>query len=172
MSPRLPPRRKAAGKAPRAAVWEETFKGAVLASEYDAEAYMNSAIYVSRFDQATWFLLHAIGVTPAGMKRQRRRVAIVRENYQFLRELRGGELVTIRSGFLAVGRKYIRFLHQMHDRGDDRLVASCDCTAVFAGLGSGKSIPLPGPVKRRATAHLVTSGTARHAAAGRGSPLR
>jgi len=151
-------RRPAAG--PRVPTWAETFKGAVLASEYDAEAYMNSHIYVSRFDQATWFLLHAIGITPAAMKRQRRRVAIVRENYQFLRELRGGELVTVRSGFLAVGNKYIRFLHQMHDRADERLVATCDCTAVFASLRSGKSIPLPPPVKRRATAHLVTAGPA------------
>ena len=159
-------RRRAAarGKAPRSPAWEETFKGAVLASEYDAEAHMNSAIYVARFDQATWFLLHAVGVTPAAMKRQRRRVAIVRENYQFLRELKGGELVTIRSGFLAVGRKYMRFLHQMHDRGNERLVASCDCTAVFASLGSGKSIPLPGSVVRRATAHLVTAAPKRRGA--------
>lgn len=142
---------------PAPARWEETFKGAVLASEYDAEASMNSHIYVSRFDQATWFLLHAIGVTPAGIKRQRRRVAIIRENYQFLRELRGGELVAVRSGFLAVGSKYMRFLHQMHDRADDRLVATCDCTAVFASLRSGKSIPLPPAVQRRAAAHLVSA---------------
>ena len=144
--------------------WEETFKGAVLASEYDAEASMNSHIYVSRFDQATWFLLHAVGVTPAGMKRQRRRVAIIRENYQFLRELKGGELVTVRSGFLAVGVKYIRFLHQMHDRASDRLVATCDCTAVFASLSSGKSIPLPPAVKRSAGSRLVTASAEKHAA--------
>src|SRR6516162_7680808 len=93
--------------------WVETFKGAVLTSEYDAEAYMNSQIYVARFDQATWFLLHAVGVTPASVKRQRLRVAIVRQNYQFLAELRGGELVAVKSGFVAVGAKYVRFLHQM-----------------------------------------------------------
>ena len=146
-----------------AAAWEETFKGAVLASEYDAEASMNSPIYVARFDQATWFLLHAIGVTPDGMKRQRRRVAIVRENYQFLRELKGGELVTVRSGFLAVGAKYIRFLHQMHDQAGDRLIATCDCTAVFASLRSGKSIPLPPAVKRRAGSRLLTAAGDRRA---------
>jgi acyl-CoA thioester hydrolase len=143
---------------PRVSRWVETFKGAVLASEYDAEAYMNSHIYVSRFDQATWFLLHAIGVTPARMKRQRLRVAIVRENYQFLRELRGGELVAVKSGFLAIGRKYIRFVHQMVDCADERMVATSDCTAVFASLRSGKSIPLPPRVNTAAGAHLVTAG--------------
>jgi len=136
--------------------WAETFKGAVLASEYDAEAYMNSHIYVSRFDQATWFLLHSIGVTPAGIRRQKLRVAIIRQTYQFLRELRGGELVTVRSGFLSVGTKYLRFLHQMIDSGDGRLVATADCTAVFASLRSGRSVALPRAVQKGATSHLVT----------------
>ena len=91
------------------AEWVHTFKGAVLASEYDDASHMNSRMYVARFDQATWFLLHAIGVTPASIKQQHQRMAIVRQNYQFLEELRGGELVEIKSGFLAVGEKYFRF---------------------------------------------------------------
>ena len=135
--------------------WVETFKGAVLASEYDAEAYMNSQIYVARFDQATWFLLHAIGVTPASIKRQKLRVAIVRQNYQFLAELRGGELVAVKSGFMAVGTKYVRFLHQMFDCVTNRLIATSDCTAVLARLATGKSIPLPPSFRRGAQTHLV-----------------
>jgi len=145
------------GKRHAAAVrWVETFKGAVLASEYDAEASMNSAIYVSRFDQATWFLLQSIGLTPALIKRQKRRVAIVRQNYQFLAELRGGELITVRSGFFAIGAKYLRFLHQMHNSVTGRMVASSDCTAVLASLKTGKSVPLPPGLQRAAKTHLVT----------------
>ena len=58
------------------AEWIETFKGAVLVSEYDSAAYMNSQIYVSRFDQATWFLLHALGVTPSTMRREIRAMSL------------------------------------------------------------------------------------------------
>src|SRR5436309_3458408 len=104
--------------------WVETFKGAVLASEYDSEAYMNSLMYVSRFDQATWFLLQSIGLTPASIKQQRFRVAIFRQNYQFLAELRGGELVTVHSGFVAVGEKYLRFVHQMLNFETGEMLAS------------------------------------------------
>jgi acyl-CoA thioester hydrolase len=136
--------------------WVETFKGAVLSSEYDAEAYMNSQIYVSRFDQATWFLLHAIGFTPASIKKQKLRVAIVRQNYQFLAELRGGELVTIRSAFFAVGAKHVRFIHQMFDSVTARMVGTSDCTAVLASLKTGKGIKLPEGFQRRAKAHLVS----------------
>ena len=139
------------------AEWVHTFKGAVLAAEYDAASHMNSRIYVSRFDQATWFLLHAIGVTPASIKQRDLRVAIVRQNYQFLDELRGGELVEIKSGFLAVGEKYFRFIHQMFNDETGKMVATCDSVAVQASLQSGKSVPLSPALQQKAKRYLVTS---------------
>ena len=139
------------------AEWVHTFKGAVLASEYDFASHMNSRMYVSRFDQATWFLLHAIGMTPASMKQQNLRMAIMRQNFQFLEELRGGELVEIKSGFLAVGEKYFRFLHQMYDDETGKMVATCDSVAVQASLESGKSVPLTQSLQEKAKHYLVTS---------------
>ncbi|MBN9463398.1 MAG: thioesterase family protein [Burkholderiales bacterium] len=146
--------------------WVYTFKGAVLASEYDSSSYMNSRMYVSRFDQATWLLLHAIGLTPATMKQQALRVAIVRQNYQFLRELRGGELVQVKSGFLAVGQKYFRFLHQMFDEESGAMVATCDCVAVQASLETNQSVPLPQALQDKARHHLVTANTPMNALLG------
>jgi acyl-CoA thioester hydrolase len=137
--------------------WVHTFKGAVLAAEYDFASHMNSRMYVSRFDQATWFLLHAIGMTPASMKQQNLRIAIVRQNFQFLEELRGGELVEIKSGFLAVGEKYFRFLHQMYNDESGKMVATCDSVAVQASLESGKSVPLTASLQEKAKHYLVTS---------------
>jgi acyl-CoA thioesterase FadM len=136
--------------------WVHTFKGAVLASEYDFTSHMNSQMYVSRFDQATWFLLRAIGVTPASIRQQNLRVAMVRQNYQFLQELRGGELVEIKSGFLAVGEKYVRFLHQMFDAENGRMIATCDCVAVRASLETGKAVPLTPELEEKAKQFLVT----------------
>ena len=136
--------------------WVHTFKGTVLASEYDFTSHMNSQMYVSRFDQATWFLLRAIGVTPASIRQQNLRVAMVRQNYQFLQELRGGELVEIKSGFLAVGEKYVRFLHQMFDAENGRMIATCDCVAVRASLETGRSVPLTPELEQKAKQFLVT----------------
>ncbi len=137
--------------------WVHTFRGAVLASEYDAASYMNSHMYVSRFDQATWLLLHAIGLTPGSMKQQLLRVAIVRQNYQFLRELRGGELVQVKSGFLAVGEKYFRFLHQMFDEESGAMLATCDSVAVQASLETNQSVPMPHALQDKARKYLVTT---------------
>jgi len=137
--------------------WVNTFKGAVLASEYDSASHMNSRMYVSRFDQATWGLLHAIGITPASIKEENLRIAILRQNYQFLEELRGGELVVIRSGFLAIGEKYFRFLHQMYNDVSGKMVATSDCVAVQASLEAGRSVPLSRELQERAKIHLVTA---------------
>jgi acyl-CoA thioesterase FadM len=136
--------------------WVNTFKGAVLASEYDFTSHMNSRMYVSRFDQATWGLLHAIGLTPSSIRQKNLRIAIVRQNYQFLEELRGGELVTIKSGFVAVGEKYFRFLHQMYNEEGGKMVATCDCVAVQASLDEGRSVGLTPELQERAKTHLVT----------------
>jgi acyl-CoA thioester hydrolase len=144
------------------AEWIHTFKGAVLASEYDFTSHMNSRMYVARFDQATWFLLHAIGVTPASMKQRNRRLAIVRQNYQFLEELRGGELVEVRSGFLTVGEKYFRFLHQMYNFETKNLVATCDCVAVEASLETSRSVLLDKATIERAKQHLVSAEITPH----------
>jgi len=137
--------------------WVNTFKGAILASEYDSASHMNSRVYVSRFDQATWFLLHAIGITPASIRDRNLRIAIVRQNYQFLEELRGGELVVIKSGFLAVGERYFRFLHQMYNDVSGKMVATSDCVAVQASLDQVKSVALSAELQERAKAHLVSA---------------
>jgi acyl-CoA thioester hydrolase len=139
------------------AEWIHTFQGAVLASEYDSRSHMNSRMYVSRFDQATWFLLAAIGETPASMEKRKLRLAIVRQNYQFLEELRGGELVDVRSGFLTVGEKYFRFLHQMYNFETKNLVATCDCVAVEASLETRRSVLLDKALIGKARQHLVSA---------------
>lgn len=136
--------------------WTETFRGAVMASEYDPEASMNSRLYIERFDQATWFLLHTVGVSPRSVRAAMRRIAVVRQNFQYIRELRGGELVRIESGFIAVGRKHLRFLHRMFDVESGAMIASADMTAVQASLETGKAVELDGDLAARAKALTIT----------------
>ena len=81
---------------------------------------------------------------------------MVRQSFQFLRELKGGELVTIESGFIAVGEKYLRFVHRMWDTESGKMVATSDCTAVEASLKTQKSVPLSPKIRAEAKKHLVT----------------
>ncbi len=138
------------------AEWTETFKGAIATSEYDPNAYMNTQAYVSRFDQATWFLLSTIGITPRKSREFGRRIAVIRQSLQFVHELRGGELIDIRSGFVSVGHKHLRFVHRMADVENGQLVATSDCTAVSVDLKTDKSVELSTELTERAKNLLVT----------------
>ena len=140
--------------------WTETFKGAIPTTEYDPSAHMNTQTYVSRFDQATWFLLATVGVTPRKVRQQGRRMAVLRQSFQFVHELTGGELILIQSGFIAVGNKHLRFVHRMLDFESGQLLATSDCTAVQADLDGGKSVDFPSELVDRAKQHLVTDNDA------------
>jgi acyl-CoA thioesterase FadM len=94
------------------AEWIETFKGVIDAREYDPNAHMNTQAYVSRFDQATWFLLAAVGWTPRTVRERKRRVAVLRQSFNFVHELKGSELIVIKSGFVAVGDKHLIDRHE------------------------------------------------------------
>jgi acyl-CoA thioester hydrolase len=131
-----------------------------MSSEYDETSHMNTPAYTSRFDQATWFILAAMGVTPETMRRRGRRIAIVRQGFQYLQELKGGQLLVVRSGFVAVGSKYVRFQHRMFDALSDKLVATSDCTAVQASLKTGHAVKLSAAHRSGAESLLVTKNVA------------
>ena len=101
-----------------------------------------------------------VGNTPEAMKKSNRRIAIVRQGFQYLQELRGGQLVVIRSGFVAVGQKHMRFQHRMFDAVSGKMVATSDCTAVEASLKTGRAVALPAAHRKAAEAHLVTVNVA------------
>jgi len=136
--------------------WIETFKGVIDAREYDPNAHMNTQAYVSRFDQATWFLLAAVGLTPRTVRERQRRVAVLRQSFNFVHELKGSELIVIESGFVAVGDKHLRFQHRMIDVETQQLMAACAGTAVEVSLANQRALPVEADVKKRAEARLVT----------------
>lgn len=138
------------------AEWIETFKGVIDAREYDPNAHMNTQAYVSRFDQATWFLLAAVGLTPRTVRERQRRVAVLRQSFNFVHELKGSELIVIESGFVAVGDKHLRFQHRMIDAETKQLMAACAGTAVEVSLANQRAIAVDAEVKKKAEARLVT----------------
>jgi acyl-CoA thioesterase FadM len=140
--------------------WIETFKGVIDAREYDPNAHMNTQAYVSRFDQATWFLLAAAGLTPRTVRERKRRVAVLRQGFNFVHELKGSELIVIRSGFVAVGDKHLRFQHRMIDVETDKLMAACAGTAVEVDLENERAVLIEPEIKDRAKSLLVTTNDA------------
>ena len=56
--------------------------------------HMNVMWYVGKFDEATWHLFHAIGITPTFLRENNRGMAAVEQTIQYKRELLAGDIVT------------------------------------------------------------------------------
>ncbi len=132
-----------------------THRGVVYPWQCDHMGHMNVMWYVGKFDEATWQLFLALALTPSRLRDTNRGMAGVEQHIEYKRELRAGDVVTIRSGVLEVGAKWIRFAHRMDNDGTGQLAATTILTAVHLDLVTRRSCPLPEDVRARAQEMIV-----------------
>ena len=77
-----------------------TYRGAVYPWHCDHVGHMNVMWYVGKFDEATWNLFHRVGITAAYLRDNQRGMAAVDQHIQYKRELKAGDVVTVRSEVL------------------------------------------------------------------------
>jgi acyl-CoA thioester hydrolase len=74
---------------------------------------MNVMWYVGKFDEATWQLFNALGLSPSYLRSANRGMAAVDQHISYLQELRAGDVVTIRTTLLELKERSLRFVHEM-----------------------------------------------------------
>ena len=132
-----------------------TYKGAVYPWHCDHMGHMNVMWYVGKFDEATWHLFSAIGLTPSYLRENGRGMAAVRQDIAYKRELRAGDVITIRSGVLEIRQKVIRFFHEMINEATGDVAGVTILTGVHMDTGTRKSCALPDDVIARAREMIV-----------------
>ena len=100
--------------------WTETYRGTVNRWEADNVDHFTVAYYFARFEDATHGLLDAIGLGPDSLGADRR-VVVSGCRVRYLRELRVGDILTIRSGVVGVDGDSLALGHELHDAGDGAL---------------------------------------------------
>ncbi len=126
-----------------------TYRGIVYPWQCDHMGHMNVMWYVSKFDEATWHLLALAGATPAYMRDHHRAMVAVEQHIAYKRELRAGDMVTIRSGVLEMKDKVIRFFHEMKNDETDEIAAVTVITGMHLDDQTRRSIPFsPGIIGR------------------------
>jgi acyl-CoA thioester hydrolase len=123
-----------------------TYRGAIYPWQCDHMGHMNVMWYVGKFDEATWQMFAAIGVTPTYLQRENRGVAAVRQNIAYRRELRAGGLITIRTGVLEMREQLIRFYHEMRNDETGEIAATTVITGVHMDTQLRKICPFPGEI--------------------------
>jgi acyl-CoA thioester hydrolase len=128
-----------------------TYRGTVYPHQCDHMGHMNVMWYVGKFDEACWQLLSAFGLTPSRMRRDGIVMAAVEGHIVFKRELRAGDVITVRSEILDVGNKSVRIAHEMRNDDTGETVASMIVVGVHLDAISRKASPLPPDVRERMT---------------------
>ena len=106
--------------------------------------------YVAKFDEATWQLFSAIGLTPSRLRAESIGMAGVEQHIEYERELYAGDVVTVSSAILEVKQKAIRFAHEMKNDETGEVAARTVLVAVHLDAITRKSRALPTDVRDRA----------------------
>ena len=130
----------------------ETYRGAVYPWHCDHMGHMNVMWYVGKFDEATWNLFAAAGITAGFLKDNQRGMAAVQQNITYRRELVAGDIVLVRSAFLELREKVAKFVHEMRNAQTGEISAICVLTGVSIDVRTRKSSPVPQDLLARAQA--------------------
>ncbi len=120
-----------------------TYRGTVYPWHCDHVGHMNVMWYVGKFDEATWNLFHRVGITPAYLRANGRGMAAVDQHIEYKRELKAGDVVTIRSEVLEFEGRKIRFRHEMRNDGTGEVAAVTTLLGVHMDTTARKSIAFP-----------------------------
>ncbi len=116
---------------------------------------MNVMWYVGKFDEATWQFFAMFGLTPSFLREENRGMAALQQNITYKRELRAGDVVSIRSGVLEIREKVIRFFHEMYNDETGEIAATAEMTGVHLDTVLRKSCPFPVRAFERANAYIL-----------------
>jgi len=127
-----------------------TYRGTVYPWHCDHMGHMNVMWYVGKFDEATWNVFSAMGMTAAYLREQQRGMVAVQQNLSYRRELHAGDTVAVRSTLLELRPKVVRFLHEMRNADTDEVAALCELTGVHIDTATRKSCLFPENILARA----------------------
>jgi acyl-CoA thioester hydrolase len=135
-----------------------TYRGVAYPWHCDHMGHMNVVGYVGKFDEASWNLLAAIGLTGSFFRDSERAIAAVEQAISYKKELRPGDTLVIRSWIVEMREKGMSFAHEMRKADTDELAATCRQTSLLLDAATRKTAAFPSHVRDKAREFLV--GTA------------
>lgn len=126
----------------------ETYRGVVYPNQLDHMGHMNVQWYTAKFDEGTWHLFSAIGITSDYIRRNNRGMAALEQTTKYKMEVMAGDLLVVKSKVLEVKNKTIRYLHVMYNAETDQEVATSELVAAHLDRIERRACPLPEDIKK------------------------
>lgn len=127
-----------------------TYRGTVYPWQCDHMGHMNVMWYVGKFDEATWHVFGALGLSPAFLRDHQRGMAAVEQTIAYKKELVAGDIVTVYSAILEVKDKVLRFSHEMRKADTDEIAATTILTGVHLDTRARRACAFPPEIRQRA----------------------
>jgi acyl-CoA thioester hydrolase len=127
-----------------------TYRGTVYPWHCDHMGHMNVMWYVGKFDEATWQLFLSLGLSRSRLVQDGTGMVAVEQHIEYKRELRAGDLISIRSTVLEVREKTIRFAHEMRNDETGEVAATTAIVGVYFDTKARRARPLPADIHERA----------------------
>jgi acyl-CoA thioester hydrolase len=135
----------------------ETYRGVVYPWHCDHMGHMNVMWYTGKFDEATWALFSALGITPSYMRERNLGMVAVEQTVSYRRELLAGDVVFVRSRMLEVREKVLKFSHEMVNAETGEIAAASILTGVHFDRSARRACPMPEEVAERARALVAAA---------------
>jgi len=119
--------------------------------------HMNVQWYTSKFDEGTWHLFSAVGITSNYIRQNNRGMAAVEQTIKYKAEAMSGDLLVVKSQFLEIKDKVVRFLHTMYNAETGKEVATAELIAVHLDRNARKACPIPEDIKQQCQALIENS---------------
>ncbi|HKB38564.1 MAG TPA: thioesterase family protein [Gemmataceae bacterium] len=121
---------------------------AVIPDEYlDMMGHMNVMWYTQLFSQAAWGLFQLVGLTQSYFASHQAGSFALAQHFRYLKEVRLGQHVTLRSRVLGRSAKRWHTIHFMTiDELDDVLAATSECVSTHVDMKTRRSSPMLQPI--------------------------
>jgi acyl-CoA thioester hydrolase len=125
---------------------ETTYRGVVYPAQTDAMGHMTVQYYVAAFDQAFWHQIASLGYNPDWRLERREGWADVRYEIDYRAELKVGDLFSVSSKVIKVGRSSLVTHHSLLNNAL-QLCAEITMTSVYFDLEQRVSKEIPNNIK-------------------------
>ncbi len=125
----------------------ETYRGVVYPNQIDHMGHMNVQWYTAKFDEATWHLFSAVGITNKYIQDDQRGMAALEQITKYKSEVTAGELLVIKSKILEVKDKTLRIFHVMFNAETEKEIATSELLGIHLDRTTRKSCIFPKKIK-------------------------
>lgn len=128
----------------------DTFRGTVNTWECDEVGHMNVQFYVARASDAGFYMRDALGISPSVVRNEGRAVVALEEHVRFLRELRAGDIMNMRTRLVEMRDTTVVTFHEMFNSASGETSATIVAVSGYFDLKTRKLIPWSAEAKERA----------------------